>query len=327
MSAVHYGVKGRYKFIRREAMPDGNGGFIPGEIIQETPWTDNTMTVYYFDNIAFAQDNHYANSCAVGTGSGPVAESNTGLTTFLAGTNQRLAQSEVRQYTTSPRYCRQTCTYRFNPGVAAGNITEAAICTPNSVPTAATPIISRVLVLDGVGAPTSITVLLDEYLDVIWQFTVYVPEDQTGSVNFTIDGTVISYSYTIRACNMNAASRWGGIGWSGAPVISINLAAGGYGCFASTQSTLGAYDGEPSNSGDCSSVVNQTWAAGSHSCTKRITWGLTTANVAIRSFVARATDSTAGGLGAVNILLNNPVTKVNTKTFTLDLKYTMANIP
>ena len=326
MTALHYGVKGRYKLQRREAIPDGQGGFVAGEVIEETPWSDNLLTSYYFNTIAFAQGNYYARGCVVGTGSGAVAESNTGLTTYLAATTQTLNPSQVNQFSTSPRYCQQTCTYRFNPGTATGNISEMAMVVVNSGITSATPIISRALVVDGVGTPTAITVLSDEYLDVIWQYTIYVPEDQTGDVTFIIDGVNIVYNYTIRACYMNTASRWG-YASSNLPMVSINLATGPYGCYASTQSTLSAYNSSPSSAGVCNTVVNQTWVAGSRACTKRITWGLATANAALRSFVACATDSIAGGLGAVHILLDSSVTKVATKTFTLDLKYTMANVP
>ena len=57
---------------------------------------------------------------------------------------------------------------------------------------------SHALILDAEGSPTSITVLSDEYLTVVYSYRIYgLPADSTGSVTFTgnIAGT---YNWTLR---------------------------------------------------------------------------------------------------------------------------------
>jgi hypothetical protein len=88
--------------------------------------------------------------------------------------------------------------YRFAPPAAAGNISEVGVGWGTS-----SGLFSRALVLDGNGAPTSVTVLSSEYLEVTYEFRLYpMVDDQTGVV--TLDG--VDYAYTIRPCNIDGYS-------------------------------------------------------------------------------------------------------------------------
>ena len=64
-----------------------------------------------------------------------------------------------------------------------------------------TTLFSRALILDNGGSPTTITILSNEYLDIVYEYRVYPPEgaDYTGTV--VIDS--ITYDVTGRACNID----------------------------------------------------------------------------------------------------------------------------
>lgn len=82
------------------------------------------------------------------------------------------------------------CTFRFAVGVAAGNLSEVAIGW-----SATTGMFSRALVRDSLGAPTVVTILPEESLDVLYEFRVYWPTSDVLT-NATITGT--TYAVTIR---------------------------------------------------------------------------------------------------------------------------------
>ena len=73
--------------------------------------------------------------------------------------------------------------------------------------TGATNLFSRGLLVDSFGAPLVISLnATTEYLDIYWKHIRYIPDSQTGSVNLTIMGSVISHSYTIRPMYIDPAS-------------------------------------------------------------------------------------------------------------------------
>lgn len=84
--------------------------------------------------------------------------------------------------------------YRFAEGVATGNLAEVGVGWASG------SCFSRALILDGGGAPTTITLLSDESLDVTYELRLYPSTaDVTGSL--TLGGT--SYSYTLRLSKFN----------------------------------------------------------------------------------------------------------------------------
>lgn len=130
--------------------------------------------------------------CMVGGSSTAPLVGQTALITSIASTNTIFNTSYGAELTSG--YCYARRTFRFASGVAAGNLSEVGVGWSSNL------CFSRALIIDGVGNPTTITVLSDEILDVTYEFRQYWP---------TVDG--IS-SLTINAVNYAVVSRAANVG-------------------------------------------------------------------------------------------------------------------
>jgi len=136
-------------------------------------------------------------ACQVGTSGTVPTTADTGLIGFVIGTTN-IHDSSFGSEATPPYFGWEQTTYRFIPGEATGNLSEvgvgwSALTGPY--------LISRALITDGLGAPTTITVLADEYLDVTYQLRYYPPlEDVEGTI--TLNGVV--YNTITRASSVNS---------------------------------------------------------------------------------------------------------------------------
>lgn len=137
--------------------------------------------------------------CRVGSGTATPAVTDSALQSQVASTNT-IQSTTLGRASVSPYYAFITRVYRFNPGVATGNLSEIGVA-----PAATGNLFSRALILDGFGSPTTITVLAGEILDVTYQFRLYAPtSDVTGTI--TLDG--VSTTYTIRPIGVLTSSYW-----------------------------------------------------------------------------------------------------------------------
>lgn len=336
-SNLTIGVKAEYKLIRRKAITDEHGNRVPGPVMEESPWTRNLLTLTYF-NQAFTTPILAVRGISVGAGTTAAAEGQSALISFIAATTTRMEYQVAFNSTASPRYVEKMFRYRFAEGVAAGNIAEVGMFTTASTgTTSATVISSRARVVDGLGAPTVVTVLSDEFLDVIWRCRWYVPEDVTGSCNISIDGTPTPFTWTLRAIGLaSGGNNWWSAEHIGFCPTSFYVNANGYTSVVSTDSTLRAYDyvgvatGESANGNQLSSTTGDAYTPNSKNRTFRLVWGLTQGNIAFRSIYFRNSINSAGStysMGTFQILLNNPITKVGTKTFTAIINMAMDNVP
>ena len=200
------GMGGRFKLEKFKGTTLPNG-----EVIE---LAGSRKTVAEFDNIITNQGLNELGTrtikgtssvtyyCHVGSGNTAAAATDTGLQTFVASTNTYQSESTTAQVSASPYYISYAVTHRFGQGAAAGNLQEVGMGWAAT----GTVLFSRALILDGVGAPTSITVLSDEYLDVTYEFRIYPPMgDATGTA--TIGG--VSYDYIARACIVNNITNTG----------------------------------------------------------------------------------------------------------------------
>ena len=133
----------------------------------------------------------------VSSNSTPPSVLDTSLAGFVASTATQ--QSLVTNpNNSSPYWTEATIVRRFGAGVAAGNLTKVGLgWTANSVGS----LWSSALIVDGLGKPTVLTVLPDEFLDVSYTLRYYPPTtDSTFSV--TISG--VSYTFTARAANISS---------------------------------------------------------------------------------------------------------------------------
>lgn len=195
------GLKGYFKFIRTCART--------GEVRQETDWFSNLIVNTGLDALGSPTGSPSAfNGCVVGSGNTPPAGGDTLLESFVAGTNTLQTSSRVENLSSAPFYIASRLTFRFGEGVAAGNLSEVGIAIGTGVPIGSTTLFSRALIVDGGGAPTTITVLSDEFLDVIWEMRSYLPADGVGTFDLDILGVPTSHSYTIRPGIVSNSSIW-----------------------------------------------------------------------------------------------------------------------
>lgn len=130
----------------------------------------------------------------VGSGNSTPVATQTALDAFVASATSRTEAAETRQTTTSPYYYSFTSTWRFEQGVAAGNLSEIGLGWGNSA------CWNRALIKDTGGNPTTITVLANEYLDVYVEIRVYPPmADIVSTINLLDASNNVISTHTITA--------------------------------------------------------------------------------------------------------------------------------
>lgn len=182
-------VAGYYKIEARKK--DGSNRVL-------ADWFPNLITNQGLDRIGASSD--YLNYCHVGSGSTAPAVTDTGLVTHVAQTSTVESESTGNSGA-SPYYSYNTRVFSFGEGVAEGNLTEVGIGWSASTGN----LFSRALILDGVGSPTTITVLSDEYLYVTYQFRRYIPEVDTGD---TVVIASVTYTFVGRAAHAATEFYW-----------------------------------------------------------------------------------------------------------------------
>jgi hypothetical protein len=188
-------IAGYYKLEAVKLDKDGN------EISRRVAadWFPNLITNQGLNRMGTASD--YLANCQVGSGNNTPVFTDTGLQTFIASTASNISLTNSR-LSISPYYAFRTSTFRFNEGVAAGNLSEVGVGWSSANGT----LFSRALILDGGGSPTTVTILSDETLDVSYEFRFY-PKliDDIGTTVFTgnIGG---SYDWILRAASAGSGS-------------------------------------------------------------------------------------------------------------------------
>lgn len=216
------------------------------------------------------------NYCFVGSGSTPPSETESTVPTWIAASNTNQAQVDGR-LATSPYYIWRRKTFRFALGVAAGNISEVSIALYSN----GTTMVSRALVKDAEGNPTTITILADEILDVVYEFRVYPPlGDSTGTVVLSgnIGGT---HSWVMRACRIQTDTSQYNPGWQAIPSANDNYS---YNTRAYTGS-IGDIFNIPSGTASAELTVTRvgSYVAGSFKRAYKIEASASQANQSIKS--------------------------------------------
>lgn len=258
--------------------------------------------------------------CQVGSGSTAPAVGQTALTTLVATTTT--VQSTVAGTNTPTNtYAYARRTYRFAAGTATGNLSEVGI----GWAAAGGGLFSRALITDGGGAPTTITVLADEVLDVIYEIRAY-PTLTDQTFNLTIAS--VAYTFTVRPVRFSGDQSSGNKEW---PVQLVALmtsgatdpaASGSPGSMHATASgsTLAAITASaptgtnlvsPSTSGN-SAAFTAAYVNNSYQRTIRNTFGLTAGSASFGGFVILS------NLGDWQATVSPVIPKDATKILTLD---------
>lgn len=216
---------GEFRAVRHTGHTyDEEGNEIHGEILQESAWGHNLITSVGLDAILNTSSVYI--TIVAGAGNTAPVLANTTLQTYKGKrTSQIMSSRAVNLVPDVDGYMTITTIYRatFNPGAlgsGAQNIAEAGTAMADSgATTGATNLFSRGLLVDSFGAPLVISLnATTEYLDIYWKHIRYIPESQTGTVNLTIMGSVISHSYTVRPLffdptSVNAGTNLHSVWW------------------------------------------------------------------------------------------------------------------
>lgn len=160
---------------------------------------DNLILDQGLERAASAAGSAHIAYCHVGTGSTAPAASQTGLTSFVAGTGLGgNTPTSTNSVSGAIPYVEYITSRQFPIGGAVGTFSEIGMGWSSSGNT----LFCRELIRDSGGSPTTITVLSDEALDVEYRFRLYLDTtDRTGTV--TLSG--VGYDWTLRSASL---SNW-----------------------------------------------------------------------------------------------------------------------
>ncbi|WP_168416468.1 hypothetical protein [Acinetobacter indicus] len=180
---INNSVGARFKLLARKASTE--------EITRETEWFKNIVLDTGLNRMSVGT---WIDRVRVGSGNSTPVASQTQLDNTIASTTTLFGGNGTisKQTTTSPYYVAVNRTYRFAEGVAAGNISEVGCGWGTGL-----ALWNRALVKDLNGDPTTITVLSDEFLDVIVEVRYYPTQSFSGSFNLLnkTGGIVSSHTY------------------------------------------------------------------------------------------------------------------------------------
>lgn len=288
------------KFRLEAFKQDPAGNEIPGSRRVAAEWFPNIITNGGLNR--YGTDNDWLNRCQVGSGSTTPAATDTALVSLIGSSTTIFADTAGAQ-SVSTYYSWRRRTFRFVPGVATGNISEVGVGWSSG----GGGLWSRALVLDMGGTPTTITILADETLDVLYEFRNYMSvTDASGTVTLN----AVNYDWIARACDVTSVSSWsipnsaaltGGLAYDGA-IAAVTAAS-------------------PSGTSSLSvSATNTTYVSGSYERIGAVKFGLTNANFG--SGIGAVKFNSAGT--AWQIGFTPKVPKTSTFEFTLNVKHSWA---
>jgi len=282
-------------------------------------WTRNTILDGGLDMVAASST--WLDCVHVGTSGDAVdpAEQTTLIEPVAATANRVAANSAAASIPPYRGYSQ--ITWRFAVGDVVGVIRELGV-GPST--TLGSPLFSRTLVRDITGAPSSVRVLADEALEVQYELSVFAPEvDVIGTA--LIDG--VGRGFKARAMLASTPMHW-------APYRAASYASSGQGVrgiFTSSSAAsahsgaIGAATSSPAgSSAAASTVIPKAYVAGSHASSARFEWDFNAANYVdgIRSLSWRMSSGTGSGgnsLGAFQLEFDEPIMKVDTIAFAMEL--------
>lgn len=294
-------VAGFYTFHKGKV--DADGIPIPGTY-EKVAEFQNLITNNGLDSIWTCPGGSFgiqylARTCLVGTGNTAPAFTDTTLDVYLASASTEDATNSFVDDVSEP-YWKFVRVYRFNAGTATGNLAEVGTGW------ATNDLLSRALILDGGGVPTTITVLADEYLDVTFEFRNYIdPASYTGTIS--ISGT--PYDIEWRPALIGT-------------VVAVDKAINTTGAMqvAATQ-TLGTIYQQPSSLGSNQTVDSySTYVSGDYFIDMTFEWGLSSGN--LTGGIGSALFTT--GQSRFQISFDPKIPKTNTDILTLTFRVSWA---
>lgn len=310
-----------------------------GIILRETPLGRNTITNTGFDRI-FA--NQFNSICMVaGSGNTTPDPTDTTLNSYLGKTQTFATASTTRNTTPDVNdevWWRTTKRMTFGPGSMGGgsvNVAEAGIVTNIGFATinGGSVVSARGLLVDEFGNPTTVSVNnAIEYLDLIWEYTEWIPASVVGTVELEIDGVPTDFDYEVRPYNFdNTGGSFNSTPWVNAGNNNIpGWGPAGDATYTWSKATnvfsgpLGAITGNPLGNGTRGWIPimsSSAYVNGSKTRSLLCTWLPTVGNV-VDGIGAFRVDL---GHSSWQISFDPKIPKINTKQLDMTFTLTMDN--
>lgn len=201
---------GRFKIVKYKAGPDGN----PGICTYDGPWFHNLVTNA---GLNFMGANAgWKTAALIGTGNAAPTVNDGSLGGFLSGVDSVgavgsdgvtpisggiITDGQITTATVAPWFISQIRTYRFPPGAGTGILAEVGIASTKNPATGT--LFARELIRDGVGVPTTIQKLADEFLDLVYEFRAW-PNTTDAVDTVLLNG--ITYDRVMRPSNLTTTN-------------------------------------------------------------------------------------------------------------------------
>lgn len=282
---LKFGFAGRFDLVARKVVTGEDGSpIVDGG---SNVLTGESRNLASFENLILdsglnrlGSNQSIFDGACVGTGTTAPANSQTSLANMLRVTTTQQARTELAGSTTAPYYAEGRIIYRFAAGTAAGNLSEVGLgWGANAGANTMAGLWCRALIKDSEGNPTTITVLSDEVLDIVYTLQLHPPtSDVTGT--FNLSG--VAYQYTLRPAFVNGRSYpsyWG--------LVAILYGITSHGATAFTGSIGSVTSGPSGTAGYNIVLTKQTYVNNSNRLVFNINADLNTANLAggIRSML------------------------------------------
>lgn len=279
----------------------------------------NTILDVGMDGIGYNWSTRGA--CSVGTNNTPPSTSQTGLiaphatVNALNGSGTQIAADPNNGYMFGRSY-----TYRFDPGQITAAISEVGIHSQAAI-NGSIRYFCRTLIKDENDNPSTITVLPNEYLDVI--HTVFViPDTQDVTFSFSLDGVI--YTGTSRPSMIQSWGFFIGQGFSSngwAPTAQIRE------LYYNENAQLGEITGEPTTTKTTlASIANYqraAYTAGTYYTDTLCTFGVNYGNAPFKACIVRNVNITGQdciGPTPCQIVFDKPIPKDNKTAFVLTVR-------
>jgi hypothetical protein len=176
-----------------------------GRVRIDTGWFKNLITDYGLERAAVQAFGGLCSQCCVGSGNTPPSTTDTTLVSEIAASSTLQVSTRGRTIIGSAPitaiYSKINRVFRFAAGVAAGNLSEVGMRASGQ------SLYSRALILDELGAPTTITILSDEVLDVSYEHRLYYDLNDYNDV-ITISGVNYNVLRRIRSYGGDVSNSW-----------------------------------------------------------------------------------------------------------------------
>lgn len=202
-----------------------------GVVVRETGFQPNLILDEWFTRLltqgnAGSIDAYASARCVVGTGTTTPNPTQTNLVSFLAaaaGSNADYSSGSNGIISDYKEVWYQRV-FNFAEGAVVGNVAEVGTTAfAGGLPNASTPLLTRALVLDVNGNPSTIAVTAAEQLRVIHRLVTRLSNvPVTGTLSLTTGGVTKNYNYDLRLDD--GPNQWGRYGFIDAPAYRTGTA-------------------------------------------------------------------------------------------------------